>query len=69
MASKIPSQFLDKRGNASTLGVGLFALTTFVLIYQIYFYSKFIENIESNSDLEERVSRLERLQMESTSIA
>ena len=69
MASKIPSQFLDKRGNASTLGVGLFALTTFVLIFQIYFYSKFIQNIESNSDLEERVSRLERLQMESTSIA
>ena len=69
MASQIPTQYLDKKGNASTLGVGLFALTTFVLIYQIYFYSKFIENIESNSDLEERVSRLERLQMESTSIA
>jgi Na+-transporting methylmalonyl-CoA/oxaloacetate decarboxylase gamma subunit len=69
MASKIPSQFLDKGGNASTLGVGLFALTTFVLIYQIYFYSKFIKNLESNSDLEERVARLERLNMESTSVA
>jgi hypothetical protein len=69
MAAQIPSQYLDKSGKASTLGVGLFALTTFVLIYQIYFYSKFIKNLENHSDLEERVSRLERLNMESTSVS
>jgi len=69
MASKIPSQYLDNKGRASTLGIGLFALTTFVLIYQIYFYSKFIKNLENHSDLEERVSRLERLNMESTSVS
>lgn len=68
MASQIPNQYLDKKGKASTLGVGLFALTTFVLIYQIYFYQKFINNIEKNSDVDERLARIERLQMESTSI-
>ena len=68
MASQIPTQYLDKKGNASTLGVGLFALTTFVLIYQIYFYRKFIQSIEKNSDTNERLARLERLQMESTSV-
>jgi|TARA_R110000803_G_scaffold80874_2_gene146722 hypothetical protein len=68
MASQIPTQYLDKKGNASTLGVGLFALTTFVLIYQIYFYRKFIQSIEKNSDIDERLARLERLQMESTSV-
>jgi len=68
MAAQIPSQYLDKSGRASTLGIGLFALTTFVLIYQIYFYSKFIKNIESHSDLEERVARLERLNMEATGV-
>ena len=68
MASQIPNQYLDKKGNASTLGVGLFALTTFVLIYQIYFNRKFINNIEKNSDVDERLARIERLQMESTSI-
>jgi hypothetical protein len=69
MASKIPSQYLDNKGRASTLGIGLFALTTFVLIYQIYFYSKFIQNIENNSDIEERVARLERLQNEKTGVS
>jgi hypothetical protein len=68
MASQIPTQYLDKKGNASTLGVGLFALTTFVLIYQIYFYRKFIQSIEKNSDVDERLARIERLQMESTSV-
>ena len=63
MASQIPTQYLDKKGNASTLGVGLFAL-----IYQIYFYRKFIQSIEKNSDINERLARLERLQMESTSV-
>jgi len=69
MASKIPSQYLDNKGRASTLGIGLFALTTFVLIYQIYFYSKFIQNIENNSDIEEGVARLERLQNEKTGVS
>jgi len=69
MASQIPSQYLDNKGRASTLGIGLFALTTFVLIYQIYFYSKFIQNIENHSDIEERVARLERLQNEKTGVS
>lgn len=69
MASQIPSQYLDNKGRASTLGIGLFALTTFVLIYQIYFYSKFISSIENHSDLEERVARLERLNQEQTGVA
>jgi len=68
MASQIPTQYLDNNGKASTLGVGLFALTTFVLIYQIYFYRKFIQSIENHSDIDERMARLERLQMESTSV-
>tara|TARA_B100000927_G_scaffold221520_1_gene181466 strand:+ start:3133 stop:3342 length:210 start_codon:yes stop_codon:yes gene_type:complete len=69
MASQIPSQYLDSKGRASTFGIGLFALTTFVLIYQIYFYSKFIANLEKNSDIEERIARLERLNQEQTGVA
>jgi hypothetical protein len=61
----LPSSFTAKNGEISPLGVGLFVLSAGVLIYQIYFYNVYISNVKKNSDINERLSRLERLVAES----
>jgi hypothetical protein len=61
----LPSSFTAKNGEMSPLGVGLFILSAGVLIYQIHFYRIYIKNAKKNSDVNERLSRLERIVSES----
>jgi len=58
--SNLPSRFSTSDGRQSPIGVALFVLTFGVLIYQLHFYRTLIKNAKNNSDLESRVSRLER---------
>lgn len=61
MSFELPSSYQSSSNRASYLGIALFGLTTFVLIYQIYFYNQFINNLKKNGDTEERLARLERV--------
>jgi len=60
LKSSLPSSYTTSRGDYSAIGVGLFVVTVAVLIYQLKFYRTLIKNSDNNSDLESRVSRLER---------
>ena len=61
MSFELPQSYQSSSKSASYLGVALFGLTTFVLIYQIYFYNQFIKNLKKNGDVNERLARLERV--------
>ena len=58
--SNLPSSFSTSDGRHSPIGVALFAITIGVIVYQLHFYRTLIKNAKNNSDLESRVSRLER---------
>lgn len=61
MSFELPNSYQSSSKGASYLGIALFGLTTFVLIYQIYFYHHFINNLKKNGDMNERLTRLERV--------
>ena len=58
--SNLPSSFSTADGRHSPIGIALFVVTIGVIIYQLKFYRTLIKNAKNNSDLESRVSRLER---------
>lgn len=61
MSVELPNSFKSSSKSGNHLGIILFGLTTFVLIYQIYFYNEFIKSLKKNGDADERIARLERL--------
>tara|TARA_R110000751_G_scaffold242231_1_gene342639 strand:+ start:3470 stop:3685 length:216 start_codon:yes stop_codon:yes gene_type:complete len=61
MNLELPHSYQSTSKKVSYLGVALFGLTSFVLIYQIYFYQQFIKNLKKNGDVNERLARLERI--------
>ena len=60
ISSSLPSNYSAADGSRSIIGIGLFALTVGVLIYQIHFYKTLIGDVKNHSDLESSVARLER---------
>tara|TARA_R110000824_G_scaffold271068_3_gene459609 strand:- start:6426 stop:6638 length:213 start_codon:yes stop_codon:yes gene_type:complete len=62
--SNLPSSFSTSDGRHSPIGVVLFVITLGVIVYQLKFYGTMITNAKNNSDLESRVSRLERTSLE-----
>ena len=62
--STLPSSFSTSDGRHSPIGVMLFVVTIGVIVYQLKFYRTLIKNAKNNSDLESRVSRLERTSLE-----
>ena len=56
----MPSNFTTDKGKISGLSILLFGVTMVVIGYQIVFYHKWINSLEKNKDLENRVSSLEK---------